>query len=275
MPVPVPCRSKQPAHLVIKPHFSDDGVNHSFQDLTGTLPVSPTGPPPSFGTREQWINSLPSWRRSKPRRIWEDDSHSLRSTSGQDFQKGLAFADNASAIKGSRAQACRPPLFTLSQANDVEMLPHGSFDPAEMHAQYKASSIATTMETYDEQDRGAFTPIFEEESPEARSLNEVSSSPIEPVTPFGDYVDRAVSSVSYSAAFVGNNKVQGYCFVQPAVDVAKEPVLAPAPAPELVTPTATSGYRKLSEPLSEWIANFVWKACTTGTNVPSFIVRPR
>jgi hypothetical protein len=170
-------------------------------------------------------------------------------------------------------------LFSLSEPTverDIEM-----FDFAEMHAEYKAPSIATTMETvsYDEQDRGTFTPIFEEESPESRSLNEASSSPIEPVTPFGDFVDRAVSSVSYSAAFLGDIeghcKDQGYCFVQPTVDVAKEPVPAPAPAPELVTPTATSGYRKLSEPLSEWIANFVWKACTTGTNVPSFIVRPR
>ncbi|KAJ4472210.1 hypothetical protein J3R30DRAFT_1054070 [Lentinula aciculospora] len=295
MPVPVPHHSKQPAHLVIKHHFSDDGVNHSFQDLTGTLPVSPTGPPPSFGTREQWINSLPSWRRSKPRRIWEDDSHPF---SGQDFQKGLAAAGNASAIKGSRAEACPPPFYSLSQPStingattDIEMAPHGTFDTADMHAEDKAHSIATNMEIvgYDNQDHGAFTPVFEDESPESRSLLEVSSSPIEPVTPFGDFVDRAVSSTSYSAAFncsyvpqasfVGAPKddCQLQCYrlhpAQPPVNLPKETV--PVPAPELVTPTATSGYRKLSEPLSEWIANFVWKTCTTGTNVPSFIAIAR
>jgi hypothetical protein len=274
MPVPVPRHSKQPAHLVIKSH-SDDGANHSFQDLTGTLPVSPTGPPPSFGTREQWINSLPSWRRSKPRRIWEDDCSSLLSTSAQDFPKGLAVAVNAPAIKGSRAEACAPPLSAISQpgftAPDDEMQ---SLDTADN----KAYSIATSMESvrYDEHDRGVFTPIFEEESPESRSLHEASSSPIEPVTPFGDFVDRAVSSTSYSAPFNAplpcgvDAKLQGYRFIQP-IDSPK----VPAPAPDLVTPTATSGYRKLSEPLSEWIANFVWKACTTSTNVPAFIVRPR
>ncbi|KIK65549.1 hypothetical protein GYMLUDRAFT_240071 [Collybiopsis luxurians FD-317 M1] len=285
MPVPVPCHPKQPAHLVIKPRFSDDGVNHSFQDLTGTLPVSPTGPPPSYGTREQWINSLPSWRRSKPRRIWEDDSISLHSNPGQDFHGGLAVADNASAIKGSRAEACAPPFFLTSATSDVEM---HSADPT---GRLPRSTVSTSMEpaSYDEQDRGAFTPIFEDESPEVRSLHEPSSSPFEPVTPFGDFVDQAVTSTSFSAPFDcscvpsaplfgdADSKLQSYCFksaMQP-VDLPKEPVPAPATAPELVTPTATSGYRKLSEPLSEWIANFVWKVCTTGTNVPSFIARPR
>ncbi|KAJ3996027.1 hypothetical protein F5050DRAFT_1808123 [Lentinula boryana] len=293
MPVPVPHHSKQPAHLVIKPYFSDDGVNHSFQDLTGTLPVSPTGPPPSFGTREQWINSLPSWRRSKPRRIWEDDSHSF---AGQDFQKGLAPADNASAIKGSRAEACPPPFsfqpntvappFKGATA-DFERMPHGLFDTAVMHAGDKAHPIATNMEIVnydDDEDRGAFTPIFEDESPHSQNLHEASSSPIEPVTPFGDFVDRAVCSASYSSAFGCS-----YVVDAPSTSVAKDhyrlhsvtqypidlPTPAPAPAPELVTPTATSGYRKLSEPLSEWIANFVWKACTTGESLPSFIAKAR
>jgi hypothetical protein len=146
----------------------------------------------------------------------------------------------------------------------------------------KALPIATKMDSVsdDENDRGVFTPIFEEESPESRSLHEASSSPIEPLTPFGDFIDRAVSSVSYSAPFECSYVAEdnGYRFhpvAQSDLDLQKEPVPAPAQALELVTPTATSGYRKLSEPLSEWIANFVWKACTTGTNVPSFLVRPR
>lgn len=293
MPVPVPHHSKQPAHLVIKQHCSDDGVNHSFQDLTGILPASPTGPPPSFGTREQWINSLPSWRRSKPRRIWEDDSHPFTE---QDFQTGLARADNASAIKGSRAKACPPPFYiqhsTIAPtikgaATSIDMVPHGPFDTAGMHANDKACSIATNMEidVYDNPDRGAFTPIFEDDSPEFRSLHEVSSSPVEPVTPFGDFVDRAVSSTSaaLSCSYVSNASLAGaakdtfqlQCYrshpaTQPFTDL---PVSVSAP--ELVTPTATSGYRKLSEPLSEWIAHFVWKACTTGTNIPSSIAQVR
>ncbi|KAF5393763.1 hypothetical protein D9757_000268 [Collybiopsis confluens] len=262
MPVPVPRHPKQTAHLVIKPHFSDDGVNHSFQDLTGTLPVSPTGPPPSYGTREQWINSLPSWRRRL------------------DFIKGLAVADNAPAIKGPRAEACAPPFFAPGATTDVEMHSLSSAD---------RSRPSREAVAYDEQDRGAFTPIFEDESPESRSLHEASSSPFEPVTPFGDFVDQAVTTAAYSEHFdctyaanvalvsEPSHKLQSYCFqpeTQP-VELPKEPVPAPVPAPELVTPTATSGYRKLSEPLSEWIANFVWKACTTGANVPAFIARPR
>ncbi|KAJ3776668.1 hypothetical protein FB446DRAFT_784972 [Lentinula raphanica] len=301
MPVPVPHHPKQPAHLVIKSHCSDDGVNHSFQDLTGTLPVSPTGPPPSFGTREQWINSLPSWRRSKPRRIWEDDSHPF---SGQDFQRGLAAAANAPAIKGSRAEACPPPFRTLTQPTlspppvqglqaDIERIPHGALDTADVHADNKVQSTATDVDMIhrdNDDDHGVFTPMIEDESPDTRSLPEASSSPIEPVTPFGDFVDRAVSSASYSAAFNCAyvapaslaNAAKDSCHLQTfvlhsvtqhQVDLPKEPV--PAPAPELVTPTATSGYRKLSEPLSEWLANFVWKVCTTGANVPPSVGKAR
>lgn len=279
--------------------------------------MSPTGPPPSFGTREQWINSLPSWRRSKPRRIWEEDSHyPLRNGVDQDFHQGLAVAENVAAIKGSRAQACLPPLSSppyvspIHMQRDVQVYPprlivHRNSDAtiadththlvgnpaAEMDVDYHHTSgeEAENVPSDDMYRSGSFTPFYEDDSPGARDGHHLDSSPMEPVTPFGEYVDQAMAAaplaVSYDEGIYRNEpQVPGYPYgcvdekcatrwpsLPPVMQIPQEPVPAPAAVPELVTPTATAGYRRLSEPLSEWIANFVWKVCTTGSNLPPFI----
>ncbi|KAJ7591323.1 hypothetical protein C8J56DRAFT_559607 [Mycena floridula] len=267
MPVPVPRISDSTAaHPVFKKSIDKNGQLNPFQNLTRTLPVSPTGPPPSFGTREQWINSLPSWRRTKPRRIWEDDSRLL---AAQDFQQGLAFAANASAIKGLRAQACGPALSEALVADgdaDDEMSP---IDNGEMDI------------VYENYERGVFSPVYEDGSPTDACGHEASSSPLEPATPFGDFVDRAVAAAQVCIPYNDNSyailmdKASPQC-CYPAfsmVEPARESVTAPAPPAE-VTPTATSGYKKLAGPLSEWVANYVWKACTTSDlNLPPSLTR--
>lgn len=290
MPVPVPVHTKQPAHPVIKKHHIDDGHSNPFSSLTRSLPVAPTGPPPSFGTREQWINSLPSWRRTKPRRIWEEDSRLVGSCAEQDFSQGLAVAANASVIKGAHAEACIPPLFNFLQSPalhsspidgdaDDEMSSEGSTvsqrhsggpwsdgSPAELQqGDIKMSVNPAPTASYE---RGAFSPIFEEPSPGDNS----GSSPIGPATPFADFVDRAVAADGYDGEYgvpaistddmpYGINKCEyDYYQAQPSIiEEPKEPVLAS----EVVTPSASVGYKKLAEPLSEWIANYIWKTCTT------------
>ncbi|KAJ3871119.1 hypothetical protein F5051DRAFT_446603 [Lentinula edodes] len=239
MPVPVPHRSKQPAHLVVKPHCSDDGIYPSFPDLTGLLPVSPTGPPPSRAVE-------------------------------QDFQTGLAAADNASAIDRSRAKACPPPFdvqpssfapTVKEAATSIERVPHGPLDTAGKLANDKAVSIATNqeIEVYDHQDRSASTPIFEDDSPEFRSVLEVSSSPLEPVTPFGGFVDRAVSSTSaaLSGSYVSQASLAGAA--KGYLSVARRSLAS----------CCAALYR------IEWIVNFVWKECATGTNIPSSLAKVR
>ncbi|KAG5646463.1 hypothetical protein DXG03_003513 [Asterophora parasitica] len=330
MPVPVPRISEPAAHPVVKQKNCGDGQTNPFRTLTRTLPGSPTGPPPSFGTREQWINSLPTWRRTKPRRIWEDDTRPADPRVAQDFYRGLTAAANASVIKGAPAEACIPPLFTLLASGqppadmptdhhpgsngdaDDEMdsddysamdqshlenqsqwsatSPMGS-DDDEMAQHASANSVAQIMTDleYDERayERGAFTPVFEDLSPGTASGPERGSSPL-PMTPFGVYVDRAVASQPYAAhegAFSNNVASYSYedqrcgphCYpVDSGYQVAAEQPRGPAPAPvpEIVTPSATTSYKKLAEPLSEWVANYVWKACTTGHSLPPMFARP-
>ncbi|KAF8211412.1 hypothetical protein K438DRAFT_1958524 [Mycena galopus ATCC 62051] len=310
MPVPVPRVSKQAAHPVLK-------STNPFQSLTCSLPVSPPGPPPSFGTREEWINSLPTWRRTKPRRIWEEEERIAGHRAEQDFYSGLAPAQtNASAIKGSRAEACIPPLYTLlrpdaalgsdadADADDEMSSDYSALDrvPCDNDSQWSSSSLGmdvdyqsqlaissssspSDLHHYDHHvyERGAFTPVFEDQSPGVYSGPDVGSSPVGPVTPFGEFVDRAVAAEEYatygeSLSAKSQASQQEHCaqsydasefhsYDRPNEDVA-------APAPEVVTPSATSGYRKLAEPLSDWVANYVWKACCTGFSLPSAFSRP-
>jgi hypothetical protein len=142
---------------------------------------------------------------------------------------------------------------------------------------------------YDEPiyERGAFTPVFEDESPGRASDLDIGSSPVEPVTPFGKFIDRAIAATqTYPAVdntyplagLLAQDPTYGYpdqlcgaqCYqaqplYQPIVDQPKEHI----PAPEVVTPSATASYKKLAEPLSDWIANYIWKVCTTGLSLPS------
>lgn len=235
MPVPVP--KKQPAHTVCKPVHIQDGQTNLFSSLTATLPVSPAGPPPSFGTREEWISSLPSWRRAKPRQSWSDHPTQFN----QFFLgPGLAIAGNAQAIKGSHAQASQPPS-------------------TGMHKYHPASQMdvdhPSPFPDYLDYERGAFTPVFEDQSPIGTNHDD-ESSPLEPVTPFGQLPVSAAL-----AAFTSGITDKSIALVpSPAKVIKHEPVQ------EVVTPTATSGYRKLAGPLSEWVANFIWRACTDRSN---------
>ncbi|KAJ7774249.1 hypothetical protein DFH07DRAFT_123153 [Mycena maculata] len=315
MPVPVPRISNPSAHPVVKKNPT--GQSNPFQNLTCSLPVSPPGPPPSFGTREEWINSLPTWRRTKPRRIWEEDARIAGHRARQDFYQGLAVADsNASAIKGSRADACIPPMYTLlrtdlplgsdGDADDEMSSDYSALDrvPCDNDSQWSSSSLgmdidyqsqldvstsspASDLANYDEQvyERGAFTPVFEDQSPGVHSGPDVGSSPVGPVTPFGDFVDRAVAGESYSTygeslSAKSQAAQQEQCgSAPPSYGSADFPSYerakadAPVPVPEVVTPSATSGYRKLAEPLSDWVANYVWKACSTGFSLPAAFSR--
>ncbi|KAI0353567.1 hypothetical protein OH77DRAFT_1438015 [Trametes cingulata] len=341
MPVPVPVYPKQPAHPVIKINHlvRPDSESSAFQHLTHSLPLPPQGPPPSLASREEWISSLPSWRRNKPRRIWEDESGRHQVSATQGFDEGLTVADNATVIKGAPAQASIPPVRAAPQFADPEhemyFAPEEEVDD-EMSG-YSAAGRAwqTEEDAYTEDyspidsmasdrqsaespsdvamgyavhgsassrsypsalggfERGAFSPVqedlspdvFEQLSPDAAGDAEPGSSPIGPATPFAEYVDNA-----FAQAHVALDSSRNAATVQPSVygthdgyhaacyqchTYQVEQPVQQAPAVEaVVTPMATAAYKKLAAPLSEWIANYVWKVCTTGMGLPSEYAQP-
>ncbi|KIL68266.1 hypothetical protein M378DRAFT_72099 [Amanita muscaria Koide BX008] len=301
MPVPVPRISKPPAHPVIKKNNNSGNLQaNSFQNLTRTLPVSPTGPPPSYGTREEWIESLPSWRRQKPRRIWEEDNTiKPKQPAVQGFTHGLTTADNAPVIKGERAQACIPPLYDLLKPIAAEDEMH--FDLTQLNWEpcngpdylteglahdFSApnpfpTSIDVSIPDAHTYERSAFSPILEEESPGLADGINVASSPLGPLTPFCDFVDRVVSEPQPAAQtcctgsgntmFSHASNMHGLRSLQhgirvPVIEQPKQ--LAPGQVPE-AKPNSATAYKKLAEPLAEWMAHYVWKVCTTGYNLPS------
>ncbi|KAG5352525.1 hypothetical protein C0989_001838 [Termitomyces sp. Mn162] len=318
MPVPVPRYSKPPSHPVLKQVVTSDAYSNSFQSLACTLPVSPTGPPPSFGTREQWINSLPTWRRTKPRRIWEEDTRSADHPVEQDFFRGLTGAGNAPVIKGTHAEASTPPLYNLLVAgqppeemalgplrdadeinsDNTSSMEQSRFEtrsqwsaPSPMRidddgmvlaAQVQESSVVsviTDLTSFDKEPH-SYTPIFEDDkSPGAASGPDRDSSPLQPITPFGVYVDRAITSHAYEGTHSNDvvaqndayqNKLRGpQCYpVEPVYQAPSQTQeRAPVSAPEVATPCATTAYKKLAEPLADWVANYVWKVCTTGLSL--------
>ena len=344
MPVPVPVCHKQPAHPVIKINrtLQPDSKSSVFQHLTHSLPLPPQGPPPSLATREEWISSLPSWRRNKPRRIWEDESSLPPDSLQQGFHEGLTAAENATVIKGQLAQASIPPvraaqpvaqpvpsMYLPQEEMDEEMnsypvamrdwrsddeylpdvspvnqkpyqripmqtldAPMGHMGDSRVIARSYSAPVAP--EGYARYERGAFSPVLEDFSPEVENFSpeitggaEPGSSPIGPATPFAEYVDSAFAEADHAPTDPRNRDAEifqaapysahdGYhasCY-QCQTHQAEQPVQQAPPADSVVAPVATAAYKKLAEPLSEWIVGFVWKVCTTGMSLPSDYAQP-
>lgn len=338
MPVPVPQYPQPPAHPVIKQNLYTGDLNTSqspaFPNLTQSLPLPPAGPPPSFGTREEWISSLPLWRRKKPRRIWEEeDSRLPPNPDMRDFSSGLICAGNAQIIKGDRAQACIPPLLTLFQSEqpsppqpsqefeedidddigssnldyDIESQWSGgtsrSEDVTEMDIEAPSDHHPLpTVEGGAAHHHDQFPqfhqrhPLFDDSysptpeggaSPEPTAEEDPTSSPLGPITPFGVFVDRAVAASQFSggpevviptlppAATFGPHSPYGIRYgAQPPASThqyeaaGQRPETAMPPAQDVIPmPSATHSYKKVADPLADWVATYIWKVCTTGMSL--------
>ncbi|KAG2118987.1 uncharacterized protein F5147DRAFT_194580 [Suillus discolor] len=288
MPVPVPTR--QPAHPVHKYSKTEDASkSHSsvFHNLKHTLPVSPTGPPPSFGSRDQWINSLPSWRRTKTRRIWEDDA---RSTSEErrerDFYQGLTSTADVQVSKGNHAEACLPPLNAFPQKCALNTSPSDVDQP--MHAERRTSAYASVWgtESYDSPDNSSthdyvwprFAPVLEDDSDDMMN-GDFGSSPIGPMTPFTEYVDRVIATsagttVSDQIPLRQDNSYQyglhSYNMVDyQYTDQIKQESVASVDSP----PSASMKYKMFAEPMADWIVSYVWKVCKNSIVLPPAVSR--
>lgn len=151
-----------------------------------------------------------------------------------------------------------PPYFP--EDDDIDLMqisPTGNFNP------YSSSY-------------GAFSPVFEDPSPETRLDYDPASSPIGPLTPFGDFIDRAMADDDFEHP---DNMGQPYDSYQDhrygAQQQSYESPQKQAPASDTVAaPSASVDYKRLVDPLSEWLALYVWRVCTTGAGLPHPFFRP-
>ena len=333
MPVPVPRHSKPVAHPVVKNSHRNLGQTLQTPLLPAFLSGPPQEPPPS-SAQEEWLRSLPSWRRSDQRLSVDEVHPPVQPHHQQDFYLGLAAAGNAPVIKGAHAEACIPPMqsffghdpapiklvhpngqYAAPQAIDMEMdLDNSSCARAPIHPgqghdiligqdalaaagsdMHRASSgsggtppVGILTDSVTLCNRSYLSsPIYDDQSPGSASGPDSGSSPLEPLTPFGDFVDRAIAEsqhavledhyVDHSALADDYQEKQIVPEVYQAAPVFPTIAEAPKqqdPVSDTLTPGSSGWYKKLAEPLSEWVANYVWKVCTTGFSLPPAFVQP-
>lgn len=239
------------------------------------VPVPPVPPAHQIIKNAQRFASRPI---NSTFRIWEDDCR-RQPACGQEgtSQQGLTGSQDQ-FIKGSHVHHNLPPKFinqhALRQSFDQSsgMLASDSVNQIQMAIDYpdhyQSGNVACMNEMqYESQslwrqdEWGAFTPIFEDQSPDGDSRG--TPSPMEPVTPFGDFIDRALGDSATNAALsypVASEHPQGSQGAQAAQTNAHSDSVS--------APSATESYKRLALPLAEWMANYVWKVCVTGMDLP-------
>jgi hypothetical protein len=134
-------------------------------------------------------------------------------------------------------------------------------------------------------DYGTFSPVFEDPSPEPHIEYDPGSSPIGPLTPFGDFIDRAIAGNLESSNTMGQvdlmyHSAQVYDSYQDLRYSPSYSHMINLPQKQPSVPDTTSAqsasvdYKKLVEPLSEWLACYIWTVCTTGAGLPHPFFRP-
>lgn len=298
MPVPVPRHSKPCAHPVVKPNNRILTRAQQTQDNIGVSPVLTLGFPAQLGSAEElasWIHACSSW-----------DQVLFYQPPVQDFIPGLTASGDVAVIKGAHAEACIPPMrkdLKVSNAhapyhpkapgNEVDVgsgrthtgqghsvsQPSWNVDDSVKGHIVQACNVSPLI-THTDSVPPCLTPILEDHSPGSASGPDGGSSPLEPLTPFADFVDRAINAAPSKAQPCNLHAVDYYQekpIVQEETIVPVFPTIADVPRhehPVSTPPSATVEYKKLAEPLSEWIANYVWKVCTTGYSLPLSFSQP-
>jgi hypothetical protein len=121
----------------------------------------------------------------------------------------------------------------------------------------------------------AFAPVLEDDSEDM-----IGSSPIGPMTPFAEYVDRAVSASDVATLCdipLKQEEIHLYHGLQyydmmdyQYADPIKQEPVAPVSDP---APTASSKYKKFAEPMADFIVSYVWKVCNNSIALPAAVSR--
>ncbi|EIW76162.1 hypothetical protein CONPUDRAFT_168749 [Coniophora puteana RWD-64-598 SS2] len=292
MPVPVPTHNNAPAHPVIKSHKHGELANYQSVDLrhlkhTHSIASSR---PLSFDSREGWTGPSPPWNRFNAPKVWEKDTFLLGNYS---FTNGLAFADNVDAIKGERADACIPP-------SKVSRPMFGAHPPCscggcrredEKWCYGFGGGLIKVTDSYlegdmdEDEELPAYTS-FQDVSPGFVQDCDMPSSSPGPLTPFGDFIDRAATtqpptSAGWFAPQMTNVDTHGSVHHQSAG--YREP---PCDAHDLAnavtdafslasTENLSSNVtcKKLAGPFAEWLVGYVWRVCTNSIHLPASVAK--
>lgn len=202
----------------------------------------------------------------------------------QGFHQGLTSTVDVQVSKGNHAEACLPPLNAFSQKCALNPSPSGVDQP--MHDEHKTSTYASVWSTegYHSPDDSstqdyvwprvdnAFAPVLEDDS-EDMINGDLGSSPIGPMTPFAEYVDRVIATsdqIPLRQESLYQYGLQSYDMVdyQYADPVKQESVASVDSAP-----SASTKYKMFAEPMADWIVSYVWKVCKNSIVLPPAVSR--
>lgn len=278
MPGPALRLTRQATHPVVNTRKIGDFDHHQPAFHISADSFYPSGGPASTrASRQLRVSWTASWRSQRPHKLWEDTEASPTNN------RSSAYYDLAStSYKESALAPIFPSLsFTLPTSYERRSASleddvgseysgiHGNgseWSDGEDEPMIDAYQTTRVVEDQYPDVPECASPLLDDMSP--IDAAEPGSSP-GPVTPFGDYVDRAVPVSTKGAAVPTQRpffKAQGcgpecsQCQNQYHLQQAIPNVEKPAP---IVTPSATEEYRKLADHFAAWISDYVWKLCTT------------
>ena len=303
MPVPIPPYSRPPAHPADKLKRHSDPARYTSLPTSYSLNSLDTQRSASHRPRRIWEEEPPTSQLGFPQGLTTAANagvikgvraqaclppvtslarrnrpyvHSRRHSSGNMVTNFSTFTSSAS-------------IFFTTATDSSPVQNHGSFP---LHSEDDTGDTMDVSPTEDyvkflARNLGAFSPLLEDPSPDANKYDPCSS-PIGPITPtpFADFIDRAITSNHAEPAIdptypdLGRQSYNAYHNnQQPQYGQANHVVPKQSPRKQVPTvtappPTATIEYKKLVDPLSEWLACYVWRVCSTGAGLPSHFVRP-
>jgi hypothetical protein len=226
-------------------------------------------------SRQQRMSWTASWGAQRPRNPWDDvmDTGDVASQNRASYSAGAA---ELALPLGFPSLTFAPP--TSYERMSAALEDDGGTEYSGVHGTGSEWSDSDgeddIMEDVyhpgvadeDDMDLARYgSPLVDDMSPIDNA--EPGSSP-GPVTPFGDYVDRAIvypakNTVHHSELPLYDGQSQdcgSHCpQCQQHQHVAAQ---AEKPAP-IATPSATEAYRNTADHLSVWIAEYVWKLCVS------------
>jgi hypothetical protein len=227
---------------------------------------------PDRTSRQQRMSWAASWRSQRPQRFWGDSFDSLPHE-----RENVAY-DVVDSTKDIYQALPAPTFSSLTFAPPTSYERKSATEDDEDSDYSAMNGSGSEWSDYEDEimvDTHQSTSVVDEDySPNGAYASSLidDMSPVDeadprsspgPLTPFGEFIDRAVTVPTKGGhmpqpAVFQSDSCGSDCQQCPGGFVPAEKSRAPPP---IITPTATEAYRNLADNVSVWIADYVWKLC--------------
>lgn len=285
MPVPVPKVFTYPARQVVKPPPRPLADHNASQHV-----INPTPHHHSFAPSE---GTVPNWEEDKYYPFGDFSEVDCHSSAERPFvsQDLTAAGERGSSggrvlpVHGSvREESANFSIMTWLKGVDARSTTTMGYETDDDVPAMKRPIIPMPLDDWGlhgkdakfldfHQSHESLTQIPSLGSPSfSYSQHAVEGGAMGPVTPFATYVDNITAS---EATLVSQHFVFEEAQVQAIQPMPSPQLQKPPPREKLTDPVYIKAYQDIAGPLSDWIADYVWKVCTTGLSLPARFVGMR